>query len=50
MIGTHVTIAAAGSMPPVATTTSARVASTEVGSLTLTMLTPAKRHDERGRV
>jgi hypothetical protein len=50
MIVTAVTIAAAGSIPPVAAMTSARLASAEVGSLALAMLTPAKRHDERGRV
>ena len=50
MIVTHVTIAAAGSIPPVAVMTSARLASAEVGSLALAMLTPAKRDDERGRI
>ena len=39
-----------GSIPPVAAVTFARLASAEVGSLALAMLTPAKRHDERGRV
>jgi len=48
VIVTRVTIAAAGSIPPAMT--SARLASAEAGNLALAMLTPAKRHDERGRI
>ena len=47
VIVTHLTIAAAG-IPPAMT--SARRASAEAGSLALAMLTPAKRHDEKGGV
>jgi hypothetical protein len=44
----HVTIAAAGSIAPVAAVVSASL--TSVASVTLPTLTPAKRYDERRRV
>ncbi len=50
MIATHVTITAAGSTAPVAAMASASLVSAKVGVLTHATVTPAKRHDKRGRV
>ena len=47
---TQVTMAAAGSLAPGAAMASASLTSAAVAGLTVAMVTPAKRHDERRRV